>query len=73
METLFNVQPILPSKNKIVPDLSEHDCTSKFNHEYYYDLLFFCGNFDIKLEFYCYHVSPQFIVRGTWAKTFDIL
>jgi hypothetical protein len=26
METLFNVQPILPSKNKIVPDLSEHDC-----------------------------------------------
>jgi hypothetical protein len=27
MEILFNVQPTLPSKNKIVPDLSEHDCT----------------------------------------------
>jgi hypothetical protein len=27
MEILFNVRPTLPSKNKIVPDLSEHDCT----------------------------------------------
>jgi hypothetical protein len=27
IEILFNVQPTLPSKNKIVPDLSEHDCT----------------------------------------------
>jgi hypothetical protein len=26
MEILFNVQPPLPSKNKIVADLSEHDC-----------------------------------------------
>jgi hypothetical protein len=49
METLFNVQPILPSKNKIVPDLSEHDCTSKFNHEYYYDLLFFLWKFRYKI------------------------
>jgi hypothetical protein len=24
MEILFNVQPTLPSKNKIVPDFSEH-------------------------------------------------
>jgi hypothetical protein len=24
MEILFNVQPTLPLKNKIVPDLSEH-------------------------------------------------
>jgi predicted small metal-binding protein len=28
MEIFFNVQPTLHSKNKIVPDLSEHDCTS---------------------------------------------
>jgi hypothetical protein len=27
MEISFNVQPTLPSKNKIVPDLSERDCT----------------------------------------------
>jgi hypothetical protein len=27
MEILFNVQPTLRSKSKIVPDLSEHDCT----------------------------------------------
>jgi hypothetical protein len=30
MEILFNVQPTLLSKNKVVPDLSEHDCTSHF-------------------------------------------
>jgi hypothetical protein len=29
MEILFNVQSTFPSKNKIVPDLSEHDCTLK--------------------------------------------
>jgi hypothetical protein len=29
MEILFTVQPTLPSKNKIVPDLSEHDCTAE--------------------------------------------
>jgi hypothetical protein len=27
MEILFNIQPTLPSKSEIVPDLSEHDCT----------------------------------------------
>jgi hypothetical protein len=26
-EEMFNVQSTLPSKNKIVPDLSENDCT----------------------------------------------
>jgi hypothetical protein len=30
IEILFNVQPTLPSKNKIVPNLSEHDCTYHF-------------------------------------------
>jgi hypothetical protein len=30
MEILFKVQPTLPSKNKIAPDLSEHDCTLVF-------------------------------------------
>jgi hypothetical protein len=30
MEILFNVQPTLPLKNKIVPDLSEHDCTTRY-------------------------------------------
>jgi hypothetical protein len=30
MEILFKVQPTLPSKNKIAPDLSEHDYISFF-------------------------------------------
>jgi hypothetical protein len=29
MEILFTVQPSLPSKYKIVPDLSEHDYTAE--------------------------------------------
>jgi hypothetical protein len=32
MEILFNVQPTLHSKNKIVPDLSEHECTYHSSH-----------------------------------------
>jgi hypothetical protein len=34
MEILFNVQPTLPSKNKIVPDLCEHDCTQQSIREH---------------------------------------
>jgi hypothetical protein len=32
MKILFNVQPTFPSKNEIVPDLSEHDYMFKCIH-----------------------------------------
>jgi hypothetical protein len=36
MEILFNVQPTLPLKNKIVPDLSEHDCTTRYESLFFH-------------------------------------
>jgi hypothetical protein len=44
MEILFNVQPKLPSKNKVVPDLSEHDSTLNLTFCKITNLLFFHFN-----------------------------
>jgi hypothetical protein len=67
MEILFNVQPTLPSKNKIVPDLSEHDCTLAVQKNRVH-----FKNQAIKFSSILCFVNVGFdIIQGVSAKTFE--